>query len=162
MKCTEMSVPIINSFLSNERHCNSHISSVNYLELVNKKRGENSNLVKKNCGATNAHLPSRRCYNNVSLSDGSTNTHTIVSVVWYNSVVIELKKKVSQIRWMPNYHPHSDTRFPCNVSDYWEYNTFVKRCILQESRDWSVGIARGYGLHGPGSIPAVRRILSSP
>jgi hypothetical protein len=96
---------------------------VNLLECENTERGGNSHLVKKNCGATNAHLLTRRCYNNVFLSDGSTNTHTTVSVVWFVSVVIELKDNVSQNRRMENYPPYirnavtdSGTRFPCNVS----------------------------------------------
>jgi hypothetical protein len=47
IKCTETSVPIINFFISNERHCSTDISATNLLEFLFKERGENSILVKK-------------------------------------------------------------------------------------------------------------------
>jgi hypothetical protein len=97
IKGTETSVPINYFFFSNERHCSTDIFSVNLLNFVNKERSENSNLVKKNCGGTNAHLLTRRCYNNIFLSDRCTISHSTIIVVFFISVVIELKENLSKI-----------------------------------------------------------------
>lgn len=59
--------------------------------------GENGNLVKKNCRGTNAQLLTRRCYNNVSLSDGCINIHSTVIFVCFLLLSSNSKKTSHKI-----------------------------------------------------------------